>query len=333
MDARAVLLMVVFVLVVAGASAAEPTATVDPLDGLETLGYQPLMVASGTVRLAGSTTLQQAAALWAEGFTGIHPDVVVAIDSAGSDAGWKALLAGAADVALLSRPVSDTERTAFATAANAAKRKLVVVPAGFERLVWIVSESNPAAEVRWSPDAGVIGPAGDAAGAAITWSRLGVVGDQAGVPLRVHATELGSGTRWHLDRLLTGTAGRTLDVREHATIKDLAGAVAADRGGLGLIGDNDGVWPGVRALPLAIPADAAPVADAVPGSERTPDCRPLFVALAVPEAGDWPAVLREFVAYMLSWQGQLDVAQDGLLPLTRAEVIAQREILGGPLER
>ncbi|MFM8435967.1 MAG: PstS family phosphate ABC transporter substrate-binding protein [Planctomycetia bacterium] len=335
MDARSVFLMLALVLG-AGAAAAEPpapvaTAAVDPLDALETLGYQPLTVVSGTLRLAGSTTLQQAAALWADGFTAVHPDVVVAIDSTGSDAGWKALVAGAADAALLSRPVDDAERKAFGEADG--KRKLVVVPVGFERLVWIVHAANPIAELRWSPATGVIIPAGDAAGAATTWRRLGAEGEAAAVPLRVHATELGSGTRWHLDRLLTGTTALPIDVKEHATIRDLATAVASDRGGLGLIGDNDGAWPGVRTLPLAIPADAPPVADAVPGSERTPDCRPLFLALTVPHDGERPALLREFVAYVLSWQGQLDVAQDGLLPLTRAEVLAQREILGGPVER
>jgi hypothetical protein len=167
----------------------------------------------------------------------------------------------------------------------------------------------------------------------MTWGRLGAAGEQAAAPLRVHATELGSGTRWHLDRLLTGTATVAVDVKEHATIKDLAAAVAADRGGLGLIGDNDGAWPGVKVLPLLIPGNADPLADAVPGSERTPDCRPLFVAIAVPKEGEWPAMLREFVAYVLSWQGQLDVAQDGLLPLSRAEILAQHEILGGPVER
>lgn len=338
MDVRSVFLILAFVLGAAATAPAEPpapvaTAAVDPLDALETLGYQPLTVVSGTLRLAGSTTLQQAAALWADGFTAVHPDVVVAIDSTGSDAGWKSLLAGTADAALLSRPVDDAERKAFTEKAAAATRKLVVVPVGFERLVWIVHAANPIAELRWSPATGVIAPAGDEAGAAATWSRLGAAGDAAAVRLRVHATELGSGTRWHLDRLLTGTTALPIDVQEHATIRDLATAVAADRGGLGLIGDNDGAWPGVRTLPLAIPADAPPVADAVPGSERTPDCRPLFLAVAVPPEGEWPAVLREFVAYVLSWQGQLDVAQDGLLPLTRAEVLVQREILGGPVER
>jgi len=308
-------------------------AIADPLDSLETLGYQPLSVVSGRLRIAGSTTLEQPAALWAEGFTAVHPDVGVSIEAVGSDAGWKALVEGRADFAMLSRPVSAEERKTFD---DAGERRLVVVPAAFERLVWIVNKANSVAELRWSPDSGVV-TRGDTAGpdvAAITWGSLGGEGPQAAVPLRVHATELGSGTRWHLDRLLTGTASSpSITVREHPSIKAVAEAVANDPGGLGLIGENDGVWPGVRPLPLAIPAEAAAVADAVPGSERTPDCRPLFVAIAVPKMGEWPARIREFVSYIHSWQGQLDVAQDGLLPLTRAEIHAQREILDGPLER
>jgi phosphate transport system substrate-binding protein len=306
-----------------------PAGAADPLADLESLGYQPLAVVSGTLRLAGSTTLQQAAALWSEGFTAIHPDAALEIRSDGSDAGWKALVEATADVALLSRPVSDANRKAFAEAA--AGRKLVVVPAAFERLRWIVHAGNPVADILWSPDTGLVAPAADAA--ALTWARLGAGDEQAGVPLRVHATELGSGTRWHLDRLLTGTTPAAVAVTEHPTIMALAAAVAADRGGLGLIGDNDGAWPGVRSLPLVVPANADPPADAVPGSERTPDCRPLFLAIAVPQEGEWPPALREFMAYVLSWQGQLDVAQDGLLPLSRPEILAQREILGGPVER
>ena len=327
------------VAVLASVSAlAEPVArpgdaaspVVDPLDDLETLGYQPLTVVSGTLRLAGATTLQQAAANWADGLAAVHPDLAVAIESGGSDAGWEALVAGRADAALVSRPVSDAERKTFEDDGD---RALVVVPVAFERLVWIVNAANPVTELRWSPATGVVAPVEGDAPAAVTWSRLGATGDEAEVPLRVHATGLGSGTRWHLDRLLTGTTAAAIDVSEHPTIKALAEAVAADRGGLGLIGDNDGTWPGVKVLPLAIAADAVPSSDAVPGSERTPDCRPLFVAIAVPKQGEWPAIAREFMAYLHSWQGQLDVAQDGLLPLTRAEILAQRELLGGPVER
>lgn len=338
MDLRTLLLVLVIARGAGSGLAADatlPAATppapsaIDPLDDIETLGYQPLGVVSGTLRLAGSSTLQQAAALWADGFQAIHPDTTLPIDSGGSAAGWQALTAGKADVALVSRPITAAEREAFEAAAPA--RRLVVVPVAFQRLTWIVQAANPIGEIPWSPDAGVV--SATATDTAVTWSRLGADGEQAAVPLRVHATELGSGTRWHLDRLLSGTATLPLDIREHTTIKDLATAVAADRGSLGLIGRNDGDWPDVRRLPLAIPADAAPTADAVPGSARTPDCRPLFMAIALPREADWPPLLRELVAYVLSWEGQLDVVQDGLEPLARAEILAQREILGGPVER
>ena len=167
--------------VVAAEQTAAPTATAvaDPLDDLEPLGYQPLGVVSGTLKLAGSTTLQQAAALWSEGFAAVHPDAAVEIASAGSEAGWQAILEGTADVALLSRPVSDAERTAFEATAAATGKKLVVVPAAFERLAWIVHAENPAAEIRWSPDTGVVAPAADGAG--VTWGRLGTAGEQAAV--------------------------------------------------------------------------------------------------------------------------------------------------------
>ena len=45
------------------------------------------------------------------------------------------------------------------------------------------------------------------------------------------------------------------------------------------------------------------------------------------------APLREFVAYVLSYPGQLDVAKDALVPLSRGEIHAQKERLGWPVER
>jgi ABC-type phosphate transport system substrate-binding protein len=136
-----------------------------------------------------------------------------------------------------------------------------------------------------------------------------------------------------MDRLLAGAAAYHPTITEHETEAALVEAVASDRGGLGLVGDEHAHWPGVKRLPLVVPTTASPLSDAVIGSDRTPDCRPLFVAVAVPKEGEMPAHLREFMAYVLSYPGQLDVAKDGLLPLTRAEIHAQKELLGWAVER
>ena len=319
-----------------GQPPAVPVANTNPLADLLSMAYQPKDTPAGAVRLAGSSTLQQAAAHWAHGFHRLHPDVECSIESESSESGWKSLLEGKADVALMSRPVTDAEKAAWEKQSD---KRLVVVVAAFDRLVWIVHPSNPVAELPWSPETGILRPAtkdgvvtADSL-AATHWDRLNGNADWKDVPVRVHGRALGSGTRWHMNRLLTGATSCQLAIAEHKTEAELAEAVAADKGGLGLVGDEHAHWPGVKRLPLVIPANVAPLADAVVGSDRTPDCRPLFLAVAVPKDGSMSPQLREMMEYVLSYSGQLDVAKDGLLPLTRGEIHAQKDLLGWSMAR
>jgi len=316
--------------------AAVPVANANPLADLLTMAYHPKGTGPGAVRLAGSSTMQQAAAHWAHGFHRLHPDVECSIESGSSEGGWKSLVEGKADIALMSRPVTEAEKAEWEKQ-NA--KKLVVVVAAFDRLVWIVHPSNPITELPWSPETGILRPASQDATAtadslaATHWDRLNGSDAWKDVAIHVHGRGLGSGTRWHMDRLLAGATSCQLAIAEHKTEAELAEAVAADKGGLGLVGDEHAHWPGVKRLPLLIPANAAPLADAVVGSDRTPDCRPLFLAVAVPKDGSMPPQLQEFMEYVLSYSGQLDVAKDGLLPLARSEIHAQKDLLGWSMAR
>jgi len=316
------------------APAVSPAA--NPLADLVSMAYQPKAGTQGDIRVAGSSTLQQAAAQWAYGFVKIHPQAECSIASNSSEGGWQSLVDGTADIALMSRPVTDAEKAAWEQKSN---KRLVVVVAAFDRLVWIVNPANPVAELPWSPETGILRPAtkdGAATAEALAathWDRLNGDAGWKDVAIRVHGRGLGSGTRWHMDRLLTGATSCQLAITEHKTEAELAEAIAADRGGLGLVGDEHAHWPGVKRLPLVIPANAAPRADAVVGSDRTPDCRPLFLAVAVPKEGAMLPQVRAFMEYVLSYSGQLDVAKDGLLPLTRGEIHAQKELLGWSMAR
>lgn len=308
--------------------AAAPAA--NPLADLASIPYQPRAATEGVVRLAGSSTLQQAAAHWCQGFARIHPGAKCSIDTGSSESGLRALADGTADVALSSRPITAADRAAWEKRPD---RRLVVVVAGFDHLVWIVHASNPIAELPWSPEAGVLRVDSKSGEAVASWGRLNGNDDWKDVPIHVHGRGLGSGTRWHMDRLLAGAGTYRPQIAEHDTEAALVEAVAADRGGLGLVGDEHAHWPGVKRLPLVVPPNASPLSDEVVGSDRTPDCRPLFLAVAVPKEGEMPAAIREFMAYVLSFPGQLDVAKDGLLPLTRAEIHAQQELLGWAVQR
>lgn len=319
-------------LVLAVASAAddrEPPAE-NPLAELATLEYRPAAPVQGSLRLSGSSTLEQAAAFWAEGFMRVHPAATVTLDRTSTDAGWRDLAAGKADVALLSRPITADELAA----ATADGRKPIVIATAFEPLTWIVHESNPVTALPWSPETGILpGPRPATAEGPPRWGRWLDEADWADAAVTVHGPGKGSGSRWHLEKLLGGKAGWPGTIADAESISGVAEAVAKDRGGLGLVSVAAAGRTGIRRVPLELPANARPPEDAVPGSERMPDDRPLFIAILVPAEGDWPAATREFVAYVLSYPGQLDVAKDGLAPLTRGEIFAQQERLGRPVQR
>jgi phosphate transport system substrate-binding protein len=302
----------------------------NPLADLTTLDYRPVAPVEGSLKLSGSSTLEQAAAFWAEGFMRVHPAATVTLDRTSTDAGWRDLVAGRAEVALLSRPVTAEELAAVAVEG----RKPIVIAAAFEPLTWIVHESNPVTALPWSPETGILpGPRPVAGDGPPRWGCWLEEADWADRAVTVHGPGKGSGSRWHLEKLLGGRAGWPGTIADAESIGAVAEAVAKDRDGLGLVGMAAAGRAGIRAVPLDLPANARPEEDAVPGSERTPDERPLFIALLVPADGDWPAATREFVAYVLSYPGQLDVAKDGLAPLTRGEIFAQQERLGRPVQR
>lgn len=324
-------LALVACLLAAPATADERDAPAEnPLAELATLEYRPAAPIEGQLRLSGSSSLEQAAAFWAEGFMAIHPAATVTLDRTSTAAGWQALLDGTAEVALVSRPFSAAEIEAAAKDG----RKPIVIPVCFDQLFWVVHESNPVDSLPWSPATGILpGPHPAAAEGPPRWGRWLTEADLADVPVTVHGPGSGSGSRWHLEKLLAGRSAWDGPIQDQDSIADVAAAVAADPGGLGLVGGAASSRPGLRRVPLNLPADARPPEDAVPGSERTPDYRPLFVAVMAPAEGEWPAPLREFVAYVLSFPGQLDLAKDGLMPLTRGEIHAQQERLGQPVSR
>jgi hypothetical protein len=218
------------------AAAADNPVADSPLAALATLPYQPKDLVTGNLRIAGADALQQAAAFWCEGLEFVHPDLAWGLDTGTTESGWEKLLAGAADVALFDRPLTDAEQQAWdaVTKRAAAPRRLVAIAVGFRQ------------------DVSADGP------------------EEASPPAR-------SATR---------------------------DSPAAD--------DDD---------------------DDVPGDVRPDDQHPLYIVMAVPAEGDWPRVLDEFVSYVLSFSGQVDVAKDGLLPLSRAEIHAQQEALGWTIDR
>jgi len=148
-------------------------------------------------------------------------------------------------------------------------------------------------------------------------------------------------TGW--EKLLAGTIDVALFDRPLTAVEQEAWTAAAKQAtaprrlaaiAVGFRQDVSADGPAAVSTSTASPERAAHADDEhVPGDVRPADQHPLYIVIAVPAEGDWPRVLEEFVSYVLSFSGQVDVAKDGLLPLSRAEIHAQQEALGWTIER
>ena len=80
----------------------------------DTATQEPAEAISGTVTMAGSTSMEKLANAVAESFMAKYPDVTVTAEFTGSSAGIKSVLAGSVDIGNSSRALKDEEKSAGA---------------------------------------------------------------------------------------------------------------------------------------------------------------------------------------------------------------------------
>ena len=83
--------------------AAQQTPAIEARDASAADPYVPREGITGQLQIVGSTTVQQVAALWSDGFTGFHPEVKVTLDCRGSELAIPKLAKGGNVIALFSR--------------------------------------------------------------------------------------------------------------------------------------------------------------------------------------------------------------------------------------
>lgn len=304
----------------AGTGAEEPQS-----DSTTWSHYCPKQEVSGKVRINGSTTMQQLAALWADGFQQIHPKVHITIDCRGSESVQATLSKRQTSISLMSRPLSQEEQQQLSDDLGG---RVVVLTVCYDALGVIVHKENPLQGVTYNEDVRLRSPADDTS-AVTTWGDLGLSGDWASVPISAHAPPAQSGTRKYVDQLLPRNEEAERRVSEHGSRRDLIAAVASERSALGLVSLSRGALEEVRLIPVGSPGRpfVAPVDDQI-HSRRYPLIRPLSLVFALQTETLEEPLLGEFVAYVLSRCGQQDVIKDGFLPLNRSELHEQEEKLG-----
>ncbi len=262
------ILMALVVLVGALAPAATVTSAQDAL--------------SGTLTVAGSTSVQPIAEMLAEEFQAQNPGVKINVQGGGSSAGVKAAQTGAAQIGMSSRELKENEKSLHET---------VIARDG---IAIIVHPKNKVSNLTVTQIQAIF------AGKITNWKEIG--GKNA--PIRVVIREAGSGTRGAFEEMVMGKVA----VTERAIVQGSTGAVrqtvSGDPDAIGYI-SFDALGKEVKSVKVAgVEAKAQNIKN---GSYKI--ARPfLFLTREEPTG-----LVKAFIDFVLSERGQAIIAQEGLV--------------------
>ncbi|MES2291381.1 MAG: substrate-binding domain-containing protein [Pseudomonadota bacterium] len=287
--------------------------------------YRPVAGLSGSIRSDGSDGMKALMDSWQCRFAALQPGTPKGErwEHLGTLNGFHALLVGEAEIAPMGREIWPQElaqwRSAFGT--NSAPVEIAVARGGFNTpqrttaQAIFVHPSNPLASLSVKQLAAIFG-----ANPTITrWGQLGLTGEWADKPIRVLTPPLITPNAMSMQMMvLNGGSWNTAAVA--APYADTAKALLADPTAIGFGGLEEGA-PGLKSLAVA-GADGVPVPMTAENAAngRYPLTRLMFIRLA---PGQATPVVKQFLRFILSRDGQERVRYSGYFPLTAKQAAAE----------
>lgn len=276
--------------------------------------YTPVAGVSGNVKSVGSDSMNNLMALWAEGFRRHYPSVQVEIEGKGSGTAPPALIAGTAHFGPMSREMRGKELDEFE---NAYGYPVTPLPTAIDMLAVYVHKDNPVAGLSLPQVDAIFSKSrrGGHAEDITRWGQVGLTGEWANQTISIYGRNSASGTYgFFKENALFGGDFRD-EVKEQPGSSSVVQGVASEKNGIGYSGIGY-LTADVRAVPLAKEADGEPVPATAEHaySGDYPLARYLYVYVNYKPGSELDPVRREFIRYIFSKQGQMDVIRDGYYP-------------------
>ncbi|HRW11989.1 MAG TPA: phosphate ABC transporter substrate-binding protein [Syntrophomonas sp.] len=238
---------------------------------------------SGTITVAGSTSVQPFSEVLAEEFQAVNTGVTVNVQGGGSSQGVEAVISGAAQIGAASRDLKDEEK---------ARANLLVTPIALDGVAVVVNPANKVSALTAEDIKNIY------IGNIKNWQELG--GEDA--PITIISREEGSGTRDAFSEIVLNKE----DIVKDAIIQNSTGAVktgvAGDKNAIGYISMAK-VDQAVKALRVdGVEANEANVKN---GSYKVQ--RP-FIYIT---NGEPQGLSKAFIEYVLSDEGQSIISEEG----------------------
>jgi phosphate transport system substrate-binding protein len=299
-------------LVLAGSTLSAQPVKVDPA----IKGYAKTSGVSGNMNSVGSDTLNNLMTLWAEGFRKQYPNVRIQIEGKGSSTAPPALIAGTSQLGPMSRTMKSDEIDSFEKKYG---YKPTAIKVAIDALAVYVNKDNPLQQLTLQEVDAIFSKARACGGKAIAnWGQAGLQDGQWGKqPISLYGRNSASGTYGFFKEHALCKGDFKDTVKEQPGSASVVQGVTEDRFGIGYSGIGYRT-SGVRPLKLA--AKKGSPYYGTEASEVYSGNYPLsrFLYVYVNKAPNKPLdpLVREYLKFILSQEGQQTVVKDGFLPLT-----------------
>jgi phosphate transport system substrate-binding protein len=303
--------------------------------------YRPEQIVSGTIRLWGHGSFQRPflrrlVTGWEQGFRRYHPGARIEYDMYGTSSAIAALYTGVGDLAVLGEELDPGDARLFRQFTGHALQSIPVATGSVAvrnadyAQMFFVHRDNPLNRVTLAQLDGIFGEEHRRGGRNLrTWGDLGLTGAWAARPIHPYGWAIDDSFGLYLERALLGGSHRwNNDLREfrHITRPDgsiydhgrqILDALARDPDGIAV--SNIG-YAGPEVKPLALAAREGGPYVRVSAATLIDETYPLtrLIPACFPRAPGAPLDprVKEFLRYILSREGQAEIARDGsYLPL------------------
>lgn len=293
------------------------------------LGYAPTVEVQGEFRAVGPDTMEGVMRKWIAGFRERQPRAKISFEVASVDARDRIAIGPATEEVFASSNERFVQRYGYEPFRVMVSLATFNTPQRVQALGVFVNPANPLARLSLDQLERIYSAAQRrGSGRAIkTWGDLGLTGEWAGRPVHPYSRQLDNEVTTHFREIVCQHAefNRDVTVPGKGVSVDVLGAVASDLGGIGFAGF---AYQTAGVKPLALgESEAGPFYEANTencATSRYPLDRPLYFYVNRKPGAPLDPLVREFLSFVLSSDGQLMNAEEKYFPLTPELAAAQR---------
>jgi phosphate transport system substrate-binding protein len=262
--------------------------------------------------------------LWGEGFARYYPNVRLQVEGKGSSTAPPALIEGTAQFGPMSRRMKEQEIDEFVKAFG---YEPTAFGTSLDALAVYVNKDNPIESLTLPQCDAIFSKTrlGGYANDIDTWGDAGLGGNWVNKPISLYGRNSASGTYGYFKSKALFKGDYKDTVKEQPGSASVVQGVTEDRYGIGYSGIGY-MTSGVRAVSLAKNAEEPFYEAKVENVEtgKYPLARLLYIYVNHEPGKELDPLVREFIKFIFSQEGQEIVVKDGYMPLSYD--LVQREL-------